>query len=62
MKQEKTYLLMYYLHGKGEQIAQGPASLMQFKKAQLSKEANFQKGRLTIISEFGAKYNYGYIK
>jgi len=58
----KTYILIYWYNGKSQEILRGPAGLMQFKKSQLKAEAQFQKGRLTIISESALKYNSAYIK
>jgi len=58
----KTYILMYYLNGKPQEVMRGSAAILQYKKEQLKKEAQFQRGLLTIVSERGLMYNTNYIK
>lgn len=52
---------MYYLNGKPQEVMRGSAAILQYKKEQLKKEAQFQRGLLTIVSERGLMYNTNYI-
>ncbi len=52
----KNYLLLW-IKGKAIQhIANGTVALMKYKQSSLKKEAQYQTGKLIVISESGFKY------
>lgn len=59
-KQCKIYILVYFYCGKMTELLKGNKALLMYKKVHLMKQSEYNKGKLTIISESGLKYNSAY--